>query len=343
MATAQQQDIIALTTTMFDAPPGATFLTQMEEQLDSGQSLQEVAAGLATTPFFNSQFSGLDSVKEKIDLVLSFVGLDEQSSAYDEAFDFFETSIADGVDPGVALAEASSFLSTTENEDFAQAAATFRNKVDVGVNHTIDLGFSSDSLDELKSVVEGVTDDQQTVTQSKQQLEEQIPDDGDTDTVGETDGETGDDTGGDETNGKTGDDTGSNETDSETGGGETPITLEVGVSDEVYEGTDANDVFALDVEATRGVTDDTQKGITGFDLDFDSLRFDLAPGDEGGYDLTTLDEVEGVTSVEENPFGFDEQGSTLINFGPDGDGDPISLELAGVANTDWSQVDVAVV
>ena len=187
MATAQhQQDIIALTTMMFDAPPGATYLAQLEEQIDDGQSLQEVAAGLANTPLFKSQFSGLDSDKEKIDQVLSFVGLNEQSSAYGEAFGFFQNSIANGVDPGVVLANASSFLSITEDENFARPAQTLRNKVEVGVKHTVDLGLSSDNFDELMNTFEDVTDDPQTVISAKQKFEEKVSNDDESDPEIET-------------------------------------------------------------------------------------------------------------------------------------------------------------
>lgn len=169
----QQQELIALTTMMFNAPPGATYLAQLEAQLDAGQSLEQIAVGLSQTPLFNSQFSDLDTDKEKIDLVLSAVGIDENSPAYAEAFGFFETSLASGVSPGAALQEAASFLNTTQDENFSQAATTFRNKVDVGVKHTIELGLTSENLNELKTVVEGVTDDPQTVTQKEQALEEQ--------------------------------------------------------------------------------------------------------------------------------------------------------------------------
>jgi hypothetical protein len=150
----QQQQLIALTTMMFDAPPGATYLAQLEEQFDSGQSLQEIAVGLTSTPLFNSQFTGLETDKEKIDLVLSAVGVDESSSVYEEAYSFFEGSLAAGTPPGAALEEAAIFLTQTDDEDFQQAANTFRNKVEAGVKHTIELGLSSENLDELKTVVE---------------------------------------------------------------------------------------------------------------------------------------------------------------------------------------------
>lgn len=174
MATPQeQQQLVALTTMMFDAPPGAAYLAELEAQLDSGQSLEEVAIGLSNTPLFNSQFAGLETDKEKIDTVLSAAGINETSSAYEQAFGFFESSLAAGTPPGAALEEAAGFLSETEDETFQQPANTFRNKVDAGVKHTVELGLSSQDLDELKTVVQDVTDDPQSLADKEQALEEQ--------------------------------------------------------------------------------------------------------------------------------------------------------------------------
>lgn len=174
MATpAQQQQLIALTTMMFNAPPGAKYLAELEAQLDSGQSLQQIAVGLANTPQFNSQFTVTQTDKEKIDLVLSAVGVDESSPVYEQAYSFFEDSLANGTPPGAALEEAAIFLTQTTDEAYQQAAATFRNKIEAGVKHTIELGLTSENLDELKGAVEGVTDDPATLAQKEQELEEQ--------------------------------------------------------------------------------------------------------------------------------------------------------------------------
>ena len=174
MATAEQkQQLVALTTMMFNAPPGATFLAEFEGYLDQGLSLEQIAINLANTDAFNAQFSGMTTDKEKIDLVLSAAGIDESSDAYAEAYTHFEQSLANGVSPGALLQGAAEFLTTTEDESFSAPSATFRNKVEAGVKHSIELGLSSENLDELKSAVEGVTDDPATLIQKEQELEEQ--------------------------------------------------------------------------------------------------------------------------------------------------------------------------
>jgi len=170
---AQQEQLIALTTLMFDAPPGATYLAELEGYLEQGMSLADIAVGLSQTPLFNSQFSGMTSDKAKIDLVLSAVGIDEQSDAYEEAFNHFQVSLDNGVPPGLALQQASSFLSSTTDETFTSAAAVFKNKVATGVTHSVELGLSSEKLADLKEAIKNVTDDPQSVAEAARALNQQ--------------------------------------------------------------------------------------------------------------------------------------------------------------------------
>ena len=173
MATPEQQQIIALTTMMFNAPPGATFLAEFEGYLNQGLSLEQVAINLANTDTFNAQFEGMTTDKEKIDLILSAVGIDEQGEAYEEAFSFFQESLDNGIPPGLALQEAANFLSTTEDESFSQSSAMFRNKVETGVIHSVELGLSSENLEELKTAIANVTSDPQSVASAAQALNQQ--------------------------------------------------------------------------------------------------------------------------------------------------------------------------
>ena len=173
MATRQQQEqLIALTTAMFDAPPGADFLAEFESYLDQGLSIEQVAANLAATDAFNAQFSGMDNDDAKINMVLEGFGIGSESPAYQEAFNFFNESLAAGRNPGEVLLDAANFLSTTEDETFSTASATFKNKVETGITHSIELGLPSEDLAELKSVLSNVTSDPQSVTAAAQALNE---------------------------------------------------------------------------------------------------------------------------------------------------------------------------
>lgn len=173
MATAEQkQQLVALTTAMFDAPPGAEFLAEFEGYLDQGLSIEQIAANLAATDAFNSQFEGMDGDDAKINMVLEGFGIDTGSPAYQEAFNFFTESLAAGRNPGEVLSDAANFLNTTEDESFSEASATFKNKVQTGVTHSIELGLPSQDLTELKSALANVTSDPQSVAAAAQALNE---------------------------------------------------------------------------------------------------------------------------------------------------------------------------
>jgi hypothetical protein len=99
-------------------------------------------------------------------------------------------------------------------------------------------------------------------------------------------------------------------------------------------GTAADETFALDVDAARLLTANTQIDLSGFNVAADALEFNL-PTASGATTLDALDGQQGVV-VQLDPF----TGSTVVTFGQDADGDLISLTLVGVA--DASLVDVVV-
>lgn len=170
----QQQQLVALTTMMFNAPPGATFLAEFEGYLDQGLSLEQIAINLADTDTFNAQFEGVEGDTPKVNQVLGFVGIDETSPAYQEAFSFFQNGLSSGVNPGALLASAANFLNTTEDEAFSTAAATFKNKVEVGFTHSVTLGLDDTDLAGLQQAVANVTANPASVSQARQVLQQLV-------------------------------------------------------------------------------------------------------------------------------------------------------------------------
>lgn len=174
----QREHLVALTTALFDAPPGADFLREFEGYLEGGMSLGQLALSLTSTPVFAHQYAGLSTTEEKVDKALATLGVEPHGEAYEAASEFFAESLAAGREPAALLVEAAEFLYGTDDPVFSDAAATFLNKVEVGVYHSVEKGVPSGSLEELQAVYDGVTSDPATVASAKEAIDDSLPDDG---------------------------------------------------------------------------------------------------------------------------------------------------------------------
>jgi len=102
-------------------------------------------------------------------------------------------------------------------------------------------------------------------------------------------------------------------------------------------GNNAEDeTFVIDIDGARATADNTQVNVTQFDTANDTLRVDLATADAA---LTTLNQLNGVDGISVTPNVI--TNNTLINFGPDANGDVITLTLAGL--TDPTAIAIEVV
>ncbi len=156
-------NIVALTTVMFNAAPGANNL----DAFDNYGSLEQLAGDLAATDTFNNQFDGLETQEEKINLVLTQnLGLEQGSDAYQEAMSFFNARLDAGASAGEVLIEAGNYLlGDNVSENFQPAAQLLKNKIEVGTYYSQD--HSADSLDELQSVYANVSTEQSSVDEAK--------------------------------------------------------------------------------------------------------------------------------------------------------------------------------
>jgi len=100
--------------------------------------------------------------------------------------------------------------------------------------------------------------------------------------------------------------------------------------------TAAADVFSFNVAAAQALAPNTQITITGFDAAADSLIIDTATASPL---VTTLAGLAGIDGIAVQPNAITNE--TLINFGPDADGDIITLTLAGIV--DPALVNISVI
>jgi len=102
-------------------------------------------------------------------------------------------------------------------------------------------------------------------------------------------------------------------------------------------GNNATDeVFTFNTLGARATGDNTQVNLSAFDVANDVLRIDLATANAALVALNQLNGVDGII-VQSNVITQ----STLINFGPDANGDIITVTLQGI--TDASSVAIEIV
>jgi len=167
---ANQENLVALTTVMFNAAPGADNLGRFMNYA----TLEPLATDLASSETFKSQFAGLETLEDKIDLVLTHnLGMQRGSDAYEGGMSFFSARLESGVDAGSALLEAGTYL-LGDNVDpkYADITQTLENKIEVGTYHSVEQGLSSGELSELQGVVDSVTSDPVSVEEAKAAIDD---------------------------------------------------------------------------------------------------------------------------------------------------------------------------
>lgn len=166
-------NVVALTTVMFNAAPGANNLAEFSSDYYQNAGLETLAGNLATTDLFNDQFSGLETRDEKVNQVLTQnLGLEEGSDAHAEAMDFFNARLDAGASADAVLLEAGDYLLNGDVDPvFEEAANLFQNKVEVGTYYS-ESGRSAESLDGLQDVYADVTADDASVEEAKAAIDD---------------------------------------------------------------------------------------------------------------------------------------------------------------------------
>lgn len=173
ITTQQQSNIIALTVGMFNAAPGAQYLTEFANIFENnGQSYQALADALASTNQYQSQFNGIVTSDGRIDKVLSNLGIQSGTDAYTTAKAHFEARIAEGATETELVVESLEYLLGDDTAtEFADVKAQLENKVEVATFYSVEQQQSADNLDDLQAVVADVTADPATVEEAKGEVE----------------------------------------------------------------------------------------------------------------------------------------------------------------------------
>jgi hypothetical protein len=161
MATAAEtQSIIQLVVGMVNAAPGADILAELEDIIDSGLTIEELAVAISENPAYSGD-TGLfpDFLPNAIfadNFLTQLIGSEVTEEVLTAAVDEMTASLNAGDSRGVAMNAAIDALAASTDPDLADAAAALANKTAVATYYSVDVAESSAELDDLIAVVSGV-------------------------------------------------------------------------------------------------------------------------------------------------------------------------------------------
>ncbi|MCL5740683.1 MAG: hypothetical protein M1430_07465, partial [Betaproteobacteria bacterium] len=161
ITTQERTNILKLTVGLFNAAPGANYLSEFTSVFEAnGHNYGALALTLGTTGAFNSLYPNFQTASEFATKFLTTLGLQGNT----EAVDFVTAKFNAGVPKAQIIYDAVVALDATTSATFANAKAILVNKAAVAENYSVTLGASSTSLDALQATLANVTADAASVT-----------------------------------------------------------------------------------------------------------------------------------------------------------------------------------
>lgn len=165
-ATATQTNILKLTVGMFDAAPGADFLSQFEATFAATGSIKGLAAALAGTSAFQGIYAdSLSNNAFATAFIDNLVGTEADAAAKAWAVSWIEGQLNAGASRSDAMVTAIEALSAVDPADatWGNAQKALTNQTKAAEIYSITEGKSSTDLATLKGVTGSVTSDPATV------------------------------------------------------------------------------------------------------------------------------------------------------------------------------------
>ena len=170
----ERSQIVELTVLMFNAAPGAEYLSQIVSVYEtSGRSLQTLAGILAGTSVYASLNPNTQTAEAFADAFLTPLGLQNDSLARD----FIISKMNAGVSKGAIVYEAYAALNSvpaTANNQYSAANAILNNKVTVAEYYSVERAIAATDLASLQGALSGVTADPASVTSAKAAIDATI-------------------------------------------------------------------------------------------------------------------------------------------------------------------------
>lgn len=170
----ERSQIVELTVLMFNAAPGAEYLSQIVSVYETnGRSLQTLAGILAGTSVYAALNPNTQTAEAFADAFLTPLGLQADSLARD----FIISKMNAGVSKGAIVYEAYAALNSvpdSANNQYSAANAILNNKVAVATYYSVDRGIAATDLASLQTALSGVTADPASVTSAKAAIDATI-------------------------------------------------------------------------------------------------------------------------------------------------------------------------
>lgn len=161
ITTQERTNILKLTVGLFNAAPGANYLSEFTSVFEAnGHNLAALAGTLGTTGAFKSLYPSFQTASEFATKFLTTLGLQGNR----EAVDFVTAKFNAGVPKAQIIHDAVVALDASTSAEFAAAKAILVNKAAVAENYSVTLGASSTSLAALQGALANVTADPASVT-----------------------------------------------------------------------------------------------------------------------------------------------------------------------------------
>ena len=162
LTAAERTSIITLTVSMFNAAPGANYLSEFTTAFEGNpaRSTRYLATLLENTTAFKGLYPVYQTNAEFTTSWLTTMGL----QANQEAIDFVTSRLNANQSKGSVIVDAIAAIQASTATAFAAAKSMLANKVSVAENYTVTLGSSSTTLATLQGTIAGVTDVVATAT-----------------------------------------------------------------------------------------------------------------------------------------------------------------------------------
>jgi len=161
ITTQERTNILKLTVGLFNAAPGANYLSEFTSVFEAnGHNLAALAGTLGTTGAFQSLYPSFQTASEFATKFLTTLGLQGNT----EAVDFVTAKFNAGVPKAQIIFDALVALDASTSAEFAAAKAILVNKAAVAENYSVTLAASSTSLETLQGALANVTADPASVT-----------------------------------------------------------------------------------------------------------------------------------------------------------------------------------